>query len=60
MDAPKGSTIKKIQNDSTLLDKLMNIIINRGHKDDSIEVNGGKVKIVRIKSVHRNTQDAEQ
>lgn len=38
----------------------MNIIINRGHKEDSIEVNGGRVKIVRIKSVHRNIEDAEQ
>jgi len=34
MDAPKGSTIKRIQNDSTLLEKLMNIIVNRGHKED--------------------------
>jgi hypothetical protein len=38
----------------------MNIIVNRGHKEDSIEVNGGKVKIVRIKSVHRKIQDVEQ
>jgi len=55
MDAPKGSTIKKIQKDSTLLNKLMNIIINRDERNHSIVLNGGEVKVVRLSTIKKDT-----